>query len=300
MKPARAFVPLVLAALAFTAAARADTPFPGMQITGDVFVMAHTVDVDRAMTNYFRPGSTVYFRSYAVDGKTRKLLTGKQVKYYYAKIPGAANVKFVYSPKSPYATGRYTWIGRWTVPSDFPLGSIHLGILVKTKTKRNGIFHQTPVPSSQLTITQNPPPPFGRGPGPQGSAPKGNVNVAIYADTVNGTAPAGAVRRPLGCTQTNVYKRGERVVPRAWGFDLATDDVLTIENVMDARFSIAGQPDVRLDWGPHGPATARVWFWTNYWVIPADYPLGDTTIVVKFKLVDGKVGALSLPITIVP
>ena len=300
MKLTRAFVPLVLAALAFTVAARADTPFPGMQITGDVFVMAHTVDANKALTNYFRPGSTVYFRSYAVDGKTRRLLTGKQVKYYYAKIPGAANVKMVYSPRSPYATGRYRWIGRWAVPADYRLGIVSFGMLVKTKSKRNGIFHQTPVPSSQLTITQNPPAPWGPGPGSRGTVPRGNVNVALYADTVNGTAPPGAVRRPIGCTQTNVYKRGERVVPRTWGFDLATGDVLTIENVMDARFSIAGQPDVRLDWGPHGPAANRVWFWTNFWIIPANYPLGDAVIVVKFKLVDGKAGALSLPITIVP
>ena len=301
MRIARAFVPIVLAGVALTGAARgADVPFPSAQITGDVFVIANTVNADNALTNYFAPGSTVYFRSYAIDGKTRKLLTGKQAKYFYATIPGAPNVKFRYAPTSRYATGRYKWIGSWTVPADYPLGVVRVTVLVKTKSKRNGIFHQVPVPSSQLTIMNDPPAPWARGPGSTPGASSGKLSLALYADAVNGTAPPGAARRPIGCTQTNVFKRGERLVPRVWGFDLATSEVLTIENVSDARFSIAGQPDVRLDWGPHGPVGAKVWFWTNYWIIPADYPLGDAVIRLKFKLVDGKAGGLDLPITIVP
>ena len=299
MKIARTLVPLALAALAFTAVARGDTPFPGPQITGDVFVIANTVTSDNALQNYFAPGSTVYFRSYAVDGKTRKLVTSKHAKYYYAKIPGAANVKMRYLPRSPYATGRYKWIGRWTVPANYSLGIVNFAMLVKTKSKRNGIFHQIPVPSSQLTIMNNPPAPWARGPGSKSSTST-KVNVALYADAVNGTAPPGAVRRPIGCTQTNVFKRGERVVIRTWGYDLASGEILTIDNVMESHTSVAGVPNVKLDWGAHGPAAARVWFWSNFWIISADYPLGDAVIHVRFNLVDGKVGAIDVPITIVP
>ena len=39
------------------------------------------------------------------------------------------------------------------------------------------------------------------------------LNVFLYVDTVNGTRPVGAKPRPIGCTQTNVFQRGEQ------GFD---------------------------------------------------------------------------------
>ena len=43
------------------------------------------------------------------------------------------------------------------------------------------------------------------------------LNVFLYVDTVNGSRPVGAKPRPIGCTQTNVFQRGEQVVFRIWG-----------------------------------------------------------------------------------
>ena len=48
---------------------------------------------------------------------------------------------------------------------------------------------------------------------------------------MNGTRPAAAAARPIGCTQTNVFKRGEQFVLRTWGFDLANGAVLSLDNV---------------------------------------------------------------------
>ena len=96
----------------------------------------------------------------------------------------------------------------------------------------------------------------------------------LYVDTVNGTRPAGAKPRPLGCTQTNYFARGEQVVFRVWGSEAATGDILSTENVKYAYVKIPGQPNMKLNWGAHGTAPNRVWFWTAAWIIPKDYPLG--------------------------
>jgi hypothetical protein len=186
------------------------------------------------------------------------------------------------------------------VPADYPAGIVAFKVLVKTWTKRLGSFQQAPVAPAQLAIAAAPQAPLG--PGPTSPLPVGpsKVDVTLYVDTVNGTRPAGTAPRPIGCTQTNVWKRGEQLVVRSWGFDLASGDVLSMDNVTEAHYSIAGQPNVTLNWGGHGTAPNRVWFWANAWQIPKDYPLGDVIIRVSFTLVSGKVGTFDHLITIIP
>jgi hypothetical protein len=287
------------AALSVVSAALGDTPtnpFPGKSV-GRVFVSAQTATTNGAVANFFAPGKTVAFRAYAVDRKTHKQLQKINVKYFYVKIPNQKNVKLRYRKKG--ATGRYVWRGTWKVPASYPSGIVAFKVLVRTKSGRTGSFTQIPVSTSQLTITADPQAPFGPGPNAK-PAPGTKVDVPLYVDAVNGTRPAGTTPRPVGCTQTNVFKRGEQLVVRAWGFDMSTGRVLALENVADAHFSVPGVDSITLNWGAHGPTDARVWFWTNQWQIPVDYPLGDTTIRVTFKTVGGKVGTLPYPITIIP
>lgn len=126
------------------------------------------------------------------------------------------------------------------------------------------------------------------------------VNVFLYVDTVNGTRPVGAKPRPIGCTQTSVFKRGEQVVFRIWGTEAESGAVLSTENVKYAYVKIAGAPNLKLNWGPHGASTNRVWFWTTPWVIPADYPLGSLTARVVFKTEENKFGLYDYEMTINP
>lgn len=285
-----------LAALALVpVAAAADIPFPAVH-SGDVFVIAHTVTPDGVMSSSFVPGNSVVFRAYAVDGKTHKVLAANAVKYFYVTIPNQPNVKLKWDPKAKGASGQYTWTGTWIVPADYPTGMVAFKVLVRSKTNRRGSFVQMPVASAQLTIS-NTAQTAGTGPGAT-PGPSGTVNTVLYADSVNGTRPAAAAPRPVGCTQTNVFKRGEQFVLRMWGFDLTSGDVLTLDNVTEAHYAIAGQPNVTLNWGSHG--TAKVFFWTNAWQIPADYPLGDTVVHVSFSLTSGKVARLDYPIVITP
>jgi hypothetical protein len=275
-------------------------PFPAAH-AGDVFVSAQTVTTDGAISNYFAPGSTVVFRAYAVNGTTKKLVTAKTAKYFYVTIPGRANLKLKYTPRKNGASGRYAWTGRWNVATDYPQGIVAFKVVVQTKPKKRiGTFIQMPVATSQLTISSTPQTPPGSGPSTTPGPGTATVPFGIYVDSVNGTRPAGAAPRPIGCTQTNVFKRGEQFVLRAWGFDLANGAVLSMDNVTDAHYTVPGVPNIVLNWGSHGATGNKVWFWTNFWNIPKDYPLGDTTIRVSFTTNTGKTGTFDYLITIIP
>jgi len=296
------FLGAALAAATLSAAAAAapkDAPYPAPSVK-DLFVAAQTVTTDGAMSNYFAPGSRVVFRAYAVDSKTHKVLRAEDVKYFYVTIPNQPNVKLTYNPTAVGATTRLAWIGVWTVPADYTNGIVNYKVLVQSKAKRRGQFVPLPVASSVLTIVAKPPTvPTGTAPG-VGPGPGTTLDVSLYVDSVNGTRPVGAPARPVGCTQTNVYRRGEQFVLRAWGTEMATGAVLSSDNVKDAHYSVPGQPDVTLNWGLHGAAPNRVYFWTNFWNIPADFPLGEVTVHVVFNLESGKSGSYDHLITIIP
>ena len=293
-------IPLALAmvaALAASASILADTPFPGTR-SGSVFVSADTLNLGRTVTNYFTPGRKVVFRAQALSTKSHKFLTPKEVRSFVVQIPNQPDVQLLYRPHGLAAAGNSVWIGKWQIPIDYPLGTVPFKVVVRTWSKGSGTFMQMPVAASQLTVTwQSAGVP---GPGPTNPPPPGSGagDVPLYVDTVNGSRPVGARPRPIGCTQTNVFKRGEQIVVRAFGYDMSDKSILTTANVTNAHFTIPGKPDVPLNWGAHG--NPKVWYWTNFFNIPSDYPLGDIPIKVSFTTVGGKTGILNYEVTIIP
>ena len=295
------FASLATAATAADPAPPTVVPFPAPTL-GPVFVAAQTVDRTGAMQGQFAPGSSVVFRAYAVDSKTHKTVVAKDAKYFYVAIPNQPNVKLKYDPKASGASGQLVWTGTWAIPTSYPLGTVAFKVLVKTQSKRIGQFVQLPVAPAMLTITATPQATFGNGPTPATAsvAAVSNTDVALYVDTVNGTQPVGAPKRPVGCTQTNVYKRGEQIVLRTWGFDLAAGQVLSTDNIDTATYSIPGQAAATLNYGAHGATGAKVWFWSSPWIVPVAFPLGDVTIHITFKTDSGKTGTYDHIVTIIP
>jgi hypothetical protein len=294
--PIAATALVVAAALGGTAVA-APVPFPSEK-AGPAYIAARTTTANGELASWFKPGDTVVFRAYAINRKTTKLLQKSDVQFFYVTIPGQPNVKLAYNP-APQTMKGYPWVGQWTVPLT-AAGQINFRILVKTKDKQKGEFVQMPVASSQLNISSNAQPIFGPAPSAVATSPSGKPTMGLYVDSVNGTRPAGAAPRLVGCSQTNVFKRGEQFVLRAWGFDLKSGELLTNENVNDAHFSVPGIPDVKLNWGSHGTAPNQVFFWTNFWNIPATFPLGTTTVKVSYTLLNGTQGSLDYEINIIP
>jgi hypothetical protein len=280
------------------------TPFPANKVA-DVFVAAQTVTPDGAMSSWFAPGDTVVFRAYAVNPLTKLPVTTKEVRYFYVTIPGQPNVKLKYGASAPGASNGLPWTGQWVVPKDFAQGTVAFKVLIQIKAKSGkqlrGQFVQMPVATAMLTVSSSAPaiyaPAAPAGPAGSGS---GTLDLALYVDSVNGTAPAGTQPRKIGCTQTNVYKRGERVVVRSWGTDLTTGNVLTVDNVKEAHISIPGQPDAQLAYSGHGATGAKVWFWSNFWIVPADFPLGEVTVHVAFTTENGKTGSYDYTLNIIP
>jgi hypothetical protein len=292
---------LALATVAGSASAADPLPLPFPAATsGTVFIAAQTVTSTGAIQNQFAPGSSVIFRAFAVDSKAKRALAAKDVKYFYAAIPNQPPVKLAYNPKAPGASGRMVWVGTWTVPADYPAGLVNFKVLVKTQNKRLGAFVQMPVVTSQLTITATPQTSPGNGPAPVAAPTVSDTSVSLYMDTVNGTSPVGAAKRAVGCSQTNVYKRGEQVVVRVWGFDLSTGTTLSTDNVDTATYSIPGQAVAPITYGAHGSVGNKVFFWSAPWIIPPTFPLGDVTIHVAIKTDGGKTGTFDYPITIIP
>jgi hypothetical protein len=289
---------LATAALADTAPPTI-TPFPSSS-AGPLFIAGQTVNTTGAMASAFAPGATVVFRAFALDTKTMKVLGAKDVKYFYVAIPNQPNVKLTYGPTAPGATSRFAWTGDWTVPASYPAGVVKFTIFAKAASKRRGAFVQIPVSTSMLTISSTAVAPFGNGPAASASpAPAAKSDLGIYVDTVNGTSPVGAAKRLVGCAQTNVFKRGEQVVLRVWGFDLKSGDTLSNDNVDTATATVPGLPaPLTLGYGGHG--TPKVYFWSAPFIVPAAFPLGDVTVHIAFKTLDGKSGTFDYPITIVP
>jgi hypothetical protein len=292
---------LAVAAILSASALAADpeVPFPAAK-AGPVWVAAHTVTPGGAMASWFAPGDKVVFRAYAVETKSKKIIGKDQVQYFYVELKGQPNVKLAYNPNAPGASKGMPWTGTWTVPASYPAGIVDWRMLIKLKSKAKGQFVQMPVSTSQLNISTTAPTTLGS-PAAGQSGLVGPATLAIYVDSVNGTAPAGTAPRPIGCTQTNIYHRGERVVIRSWGNVLSSGDILNNDTVQTASFTVPGvTTPVTMAWGAHGATGAKVWFWTNFWIVPADYPLGDATVTVTYKTFDGKTGQYLYPITIIP
>jgi len=135
----------------------------------------------------------------------------------------------------------------------------------------------------------------------QAADPPKKLDVMLYVDTVNGSRPAaGAPRRKVSCTQTNVFARGEQQVFRIWGSVAGSGDILSTENVKYAYVTVPGSPNLKLSWGAHGATSNRVWFWTAAWNLPADAPLGESTAKIVFKTEDDAFGIYEFKYTIVP
>src|SRR3954453_6244046 len=284
------------AAIAGPASSATPIPFPSAK-AGPVFIASHTTTTSGAMSSWFLPGDQVVFRAYALDTKSKQFLTTKQVRYFYLTISGQPNGQLKYAASPTMAN--MPWTGTWTVPSSFS-GQVNFRVLVKTTAKHTGEFVQMPVATSQLNIASNAAPVFGPAPTATATSPSGKPTLGLYVDSVNGTRPTGAAPRLVGCSQTNVYKRGEQFVLRIWGMALKSGDVLSNDNVASAKYSLSGQPDTTLNWGSHGTAPNQVFFWTGAWAIPKDFPLGGTTVHVTYPLEDGTVGTYDYDINIIP
>jgi len=151
----------IAAVAAITATALAvtpgQTPFPSPTIVS-LFVTTNTFTGvgsglgEGIMASQFPKGSTVVFKVFAADAKTKKVLTASDVKYAYIKIPGQPNVKLTYV--APTQANGTNFTGTWTIPAIYPSGIVNFTTRFQSKDGKYGNFVQMPVETAQLTVTK--------------------------------------------------------------------------------------------------------------------------------------------------
>jgi hypothetical protein len=138
----------------FAAAAGGQTTPPAWPAGGaaQVFIWADTVTADTGkQDNFFSQGSKIVFRAYAVDLKSKRVITPALAQYFYVQIPAQPNLRLTYRPAGA-GVRNALWTGVRTVPATYPLGVVNFRVLVHTKGRHHGVFQQAPVPAAQLTI----------------------------------------------------------------------------------------------------------------------------------------------------
>jgi hypothetical protein len=127
----------------------------------------------------------------------------------------------------------------------------------------------SPAPTTTTTLA---PPAQGVGP----------HHLFLYVDTVTGGA---SNPKPAGdCVQTNTFLRGQQVVFRMYGINIADHGAnLTSANVASAFVRIPGLAKIPLKFGNHGTTS----YWTAAWTVGQHYPLGvvDFSVHVVTKAV---------------
>src|SRR5579884_3682992 len=99
------------------------------------------------------------------------------------------------------------------------------------------------------------------------------LKVVLSADTVTGggnPAPAST------CAQTNFFKRGQLVVFRVWGVNVAAGGTaITDADVKYARVKIPGIKAIPLQYAAEPPNSAHQHsYWHAVWIPGKKYPLG--------------------------
>lgn len=118
-----------------------------------------------------------------------------------------------------------------------------------------------------------------------------NVELFMYVDTVTsggGESPY-SVDASTYCSISSVFKRGMRIVWRMKVVDTSTGNVLQGTDVKSAVVSLPGGTE-DFSFGRHGGADDSPWFWTAYFDVPPDFPLGILDFVVEVTTNDGKTG----------
>jgi hypothetical protein len=110
-------------------------------------------------TNLFPRGERIVWHIAAINAKTGQVITNKDVKYAYLKIPGMKNLGISFTPhgRDP-VTAPWTWTGRWDVPPTYPLGIVKYQLVMKLKDwKKNKVatWTQVPLDPELLTIIAN-------------------------------------------------------------------------------------------------------------------------------------------------
>lgn len=115
-------------------------------------------------------------------------------------------------------------------------------------------------------------------------------NLILTSDTVVGSGGAPAPK--TSCILQSQYAEGTQVVFRVRVYDPLTGKQMDDKSVPGVTVSLPNGQNLTCSYSGH-PATDPTAdkFWTNCWVIPADYPTGVLNYTINAKAADGRTGS---------
>ena len=228
--------------------------------------------------------------------RRRSRSSAKDVRYFYVTIPSQPNVKLKYDPSAPGAIEGLPVDGRSgrcrPRTRRRPSASRSLVQDGQGGKQRKGQFVQMPVASAMLTIATIAPPVFSPGVNAGAQAPRrdaGRGALRRHASTARARRARRRGRRLHADERVQARRAVRRSAPGAPSSRRATSSRATTSRRRTSR-SPASPTSSSTGARTAQPAN-QVFFWTNAWIIPATFPLGETTVHVVFTLESGKTGA---------
>lgn len=170
MRPVKLLVLAIAtaAALALSAPAlSADAPFPMNPYPaaelGYAFnlqtLLGHGSRVKPAIycadSSVFKRGYQIVFRTYVVQSKTGKVMTGKDFSRMVLRVAGQPDKLMSFRPQggNANATSPWLWSTTWLVPGDYPLGTFKFDIAAQIKKTKKWIVYNPVIPGTEWQIT---------------------------------------------------------------------------------------------------------------------------------------------------
>lgn len=145
----------------------------------------------------------------------------------------------------------------------------------------------TPAPAATPVPGATPPPP----PVPPASYYEPLKTIAVYMETLVTTRVSTlGYAATINCLNSNVFKRGQRIVYRFEVYDPTTGKRIADKDGATVIVRLPHGQELTARWSQRagGRVPDAPWMWNTTWDIPLDYPLGglDYSVVVTAK--DGK------------
>ncbi len=112
---------------------------------GTVASVSDNAKASCILSGVFRRGMQIVFRFEAVDTSTGKKLTDADVDSAVVRLPDGEEIKARFGRHGSTEDAPWFWAAGWTIPDDYPLGTLNWEVHVKTRDGKEGTFRQLQV-----------------------------------------------------------------------------------------------------------------------------------------------------------